>query len=711
MKFQGKVSRIIFRADSFVIARLSVSDSEDITIVGDLPGLQSHDEIIVHEARKENHPKYGDQFRIKSWEKIVPTTEEGVIAFLSSGAVSGVGPVKAKAIVDHLGVNAIEIVTKKGYKSLLPVKGFGEKTAIDAYLSIMSQMEFHGILTQLSPTGLPSNTIVKAYKEWGAETVKVIQENPYRLTDLRFIGFHRADQLAKEHLGIPHDSSYRVESGILYSLRMAGSEGHCFLPFDECLSRSAKVLELTHDIIERAITKMGNHGRLSIVKERVALPYIRETEENIAQRLIELQRAECRAVNVSEPVALFEKKNKIRLHEGQRQAVSTLFRNNISVLTGGPGTGKTLTIRSIYFVAQRLGISKVMLAAPTGRAARVMSDVVGAPASTIHRLLQMQPGGRPAFNKDNPLDCDILIVDEASMLDIFLIKDVLSAVKPGTRILFVGDKDQLPSVGAGNVLHDLIKTDAFPVIRLTQLFRQGERSKISLNARKVNVGERLDYSDADDFFFIEEDDIERSVQFIEKSFIRLVRRFGPVEAQVLSPMRKGLLGVDNLNKILQQACNPPSSVKREWRMGDTIFRLGDKVMQTRNNYTKKVYNGEIGIITKMGENGSGEKMICVQYNGTEILYDPDEIKELTLAYAITVHKSQGSEFKGIIMPVTCQHYILLARNVLYTAISRAKEICALVGTYKAVNIAVRNNKISNRYTSLPECLMESVSPQ
>lgn len=720
VNLKGTVTRIIHSSpdDTFHIMSLQASDKTRVTILGSLFGVKENEELEIW-GTAEQHKEYGYQIRVTRWEKPMPNTTDQVREFLESSLVKGVGKVTAKRIAEKLGPDALNIILENGPEALHGIRGLSKKNAEKVYNSLHETFDIQRVVMQLNDFGLKPQMAIRAYQHFGSSVVEMIRHNPYCLTEVNLIGFQRADEIAAI-LGISPQSPYRINAAILYTLEEASAkEGHCFLTIEQLVQRCFKLLNHT-----------GNH-----VAHLHIYPLIGKDENTVVEGhniyLKRLYIAECVVgkkikLLASRPgmrippskieanIKKYELVNRIKLAPEQRDAVHQIFNTNFLILTGGPGTGKSMTVNAIINVFRFLGNTpKILLAAPTGRASRRLAELTGMDAATIQRMLGVRPGEGVLYNAQNPLDADLVVIDEASMLDISLSKLTFEAISPTTKVLLVGDSDQLPSVGPGNVLRDLIHTD-IPSVRLTKIFRQAQESQIVTNAHRVNHGQYItaDHSKGD-FYFIKRENPADIAKTIVISFARFMQLgYDPHDIQVLTPMKRGEIGTIELNRVLQETINPPSPTKQEITRGHTTFRVGDKVMQIKNNYDKEVFNGEVGtvvgITTVYDADGkaTNKKGLLVAFNQDTITYKYDELEQLVLAYAITTHKSQGGEWPIIISPVSTQHYNMLARNLVYTAITRAKQKVALIGTDKALGIAINNNRIAQRNTMLSERITE-----
>ncbi|MCW3488645.1 SF1B family DNA helicase RecD2 [Dethiobacter alkaliphilus] len=718
---EGTLERITYYNEEtlFLVARLRCADDGLNTIIGNMPKFAVGERLKV-QGDWFQHKEFGRQFKVQQYEVVLPHNEKGIERFLASGLIKGVGPSTAEKIVEHFGVDALEIIENDPGR-LCEVEGIGVKKAATISDSLAERQEIMKVMTFLQSYGVTIGFATRIYRKYGEETVARVSENPYRLAEDVFgVGFKTADKMALE-MGITADSPHRIRAALLYLLKEAQDEGHVFLPRDSLLEKTVEALStgdcpLSTESVQTQLEKLCQGGQLMQEEyEGEAAVYqapLYYAERYVAQRLREIASYQLSldTVNLGRVEA-----EGINLAPAQKQAVQQALDTGLLVVTGGPGTGKTTTIRSLLALFQQHGL-EVMLAAPTGRATKRMTEATGMEAKTIHRLLEYAQSEGDGFsfqrNEERPLKSHVVIVDEASMVDLLLFYHLLKAIPPGCKLILVGDMDQLPSVGAGNVLRDIINSEAVPVAKLDRIFRQSGESAIITNAHRVNQGEMPQLNgEATDFFFINEKDPEQILGMILDLCGRRLPKYKNSDAiadiQVLSPMRRHLLGVDNLNVHLQKTLNPPAPFKTEMKGGGTNFRLGDKVMQIRNNYQKEVFNGDIGFISFINKE-DGEMIVRFPDVGgaREVIYDQAELDELSLSYAVSVHKSQGSEYPIVVLPVVTQHYILLQRNLLYTAITRAKELVVLVGTKKALAIAVKNNKVEARYTRLAARLAE-----
>lgn len=736
VEIQGQVERITYvhEENNYTVARLQVAGRRDlVTVLGNLPSLNPG-EVLQLLGEWTNHPKFGEQFKVVRYETVTPATARGIEKYLGSGLIKGIGPVMAKRMVEKFGVETLNII-EGDIGRLQEVPGIGPGRIDMIGKAWQDQREIREVMIFLQDHGVSTTYATKIFKRYGKESIEVVKDNPYRLAhDIFGIGFLTADRIA-EKMGIPKDSPRRAEAGILYILNELADEGHVYFPYEPLIGRCQKVLGIERDIVTQAMAGLASEKKIVIEDLNRDLDDFRENhkavylmqfhvcETGIARRMQHLARTGrlLRAIDTGRATEWVQKQLNLTLAQRQVEAVKAAIEEKVMILTGGPGTGKTTITRAIIRIYERIG-GKVLLAAPTGRAAKRLSEITGHEARTIHRLLEFQPQyGSFKKNEDEPLEADVIIVDEASMIDTALMYHLVKAIPLSATLILVGDVHQLPSVGPGNVLKDIIASGAFKVVELNEIFRQARESLIIVNAHRINRGEMPVSAEATektraDFYFIREEDPEKVLAHIlELVRTRIPRRFGfdPVsDVQVLTPMYKGVIGATNLNQELQKELNRSH---KEVVRGGRIFKLHDKVMQIRNNYDKEVFNGDIGRIVSVDLE---EHKVVVNFDGREVSYDFPELDELVLAYAVSVHKSQGSEYPAVIIPVTTQHYMLLQRNLVYTAVTRAKKLVVLIGTPKAMAIAVKNDKVQKRYSRLAErlgcvsecaCLMQGVS--
>lgn len=661
------------------------------------------------------HPKFGRQMQALVCQSVPPSSVSGMERFLASGAVRGIGKATAARIVEYFGEATMQVLGEKPER-LKEVEGIGAKKAEVIAASFAELSDLKELMLFLEENGLSANYAPKIKAAYGASALSVIAENPYRLAaDVVGIGFRTADRLAVM-LGLEADNPERIKAGLEFALVQASAGGHTYLPEELLLREAANLLQISSEIVYETFNRLIAEDLLRTEEYgqgRLVYPeYLYRAETGVARRLIFLRDKvnSLWQVNYEEVIEEWEKETGLKLAEAQAEAVKASLEHGVFVLTGGPGTGKTTVVKNILAVLEKAGC-KIMLAAPTGRAARRLAESAGHPAATVHRLLEYAPNGEGYFfgrNSDNPLEADAIIVDEASMLDIVLAHNLLKAVPVGCRLILVGDVDQLPSVGPGTVLKDILRSKMMPVVRLESIFRQAAKSPIVTNAHLINKGKAPQCEPASDFSFEEVEDEEAAALVIVKRYAEIAAIKGWEEVQVLSPMHKNACGVANLNKLLQERMNPPAAGKAEIMAPTGLLRRDDKVMQTRNNYEKDVFNGDIGKITEISGR-SVRVMFPERPEGESVVYEQSELDELQLSYAMSVHKSQGSEYNSVIIPLVRSHYILLQRNLLYTGVTRAKERVILVGSRAAVNTAVDRDDIRRRYTLLAERMQDEVN--
>ena len=719
---EGTVFRNEENGYSVVEARIG---RESVTVVGTLPALAAGEQVLL-QGGWVTHPQYGRQWKATACEIRKPTTLLGIERYLGSGLIKGVGRATARLLVQEFGARTLDILSEHPER-LSEVQGIGKKRAAQLAKSFQEQYGAREAMVFLQSYGVPANMAVKISKFYGSSAQQKIRENPYRLIDdIEGIGFLTADRIALS-LGIPQDSEYRLRAGIKYALQeAAGGEGHTYLPRDMMLERASQGLRVSGELLEHQLDALlFSREIVSVQTEEhdafLLAPYY-YAEKEIARYLKLLMGAapQSEAVQTEKSIRAYESKNGIRFSDRQRQAVSEAVRRGVMVITGGPGTGKTTIINCILNLLK----ASVLLAAPTGRAAKRMSEATGREAKTLHRLLEFSgEEGKFMRNEQNPLSCDCVIVDEMSMVDAFLMRSLLRALRPGTRLIMVGDADQLPSVGAGNVLGDILKSAVIPSVCLTDIFRQSGESLIVVNAHRINHGEMpLLNQKGSDFFFerrpYPEAAAETIVGLCQKRLPAYLGTKDPArDIQVLSPTRKSGAGVHQLNAMLQAALNPPAPRKPEILYGDTAYRLGDKVMHIKNNYQlawqcddgsegEGVFNGDVGFVSKVD---TEDRIVSVRYDDERTVeYDYQQLEELELAYCLSVHKSQGSEFPCVVMPVVGGPPRLLTRNLFYTALTRARSLVVLVGKEEAISAMVKNDHIAARYTMLRHWLLEEM---
>lgn len=710
----GVVERITYtnEENGFSVIKIKSKGFGDlVTVVGNLAAVNVGATIKLKGDWKHDS-KFGKQFSVVDYRETVPATIAGIEKYLGSGLIKGVGPVYAKRIVAHFKEDTLRVIEEEA-DYLIKVEGIGQKRVDMIKKAWQEQKEIKNVMLFLQSSGVSTAYAIKIYKTYGNDSINLVKTNPYRLADdIWGIGFKTADKIAQQ-LGFDKQSFERCRSGIVYVLNELSNDGHCFATREVLLETTEKMLELEKTLIDATIDRMIEE-KIIIPDEgnAIYLPAFYFSEVGVAKRIKEILRTESTYKSASTEsgtrgqvpaIESIQGEQGIQYDEVQIAAIQTAVSSKFMVLTGGPGTGKTTTTLAIIKIFQKLN-AKVLLAAPTGRAAKRMSETTGMEAKTIHRLLEYKPPEGYKKTADSPLECDVLIIDETSMVDIILMYNLLKAVSDNTVVILVGDVDQLPPVGAGNALKDIIASGIVNVVKLTRIFRQAQGSAIIINAHKINKGEmpNLKGGSKSDFFFLEEEDPLKVVETIKELCSKRLPgyyKIDPVnDIQVLCPMQRGETGAFNLNTVLQETLNTNDvSVK----YGGTVFKLKDKVMQIKNNYDKNVFNGDIGSIASID---SEDKTLVISFDGVEVEYDATELDEVVLAYATTIHKAQGSEYKVVISPFTMQHYMMLQRNLLYTCVTRAKKILVLVGSKKAIGISVSNNKTQKRNTMLAQRL-------
>jgi len=696
------------------------ASTELVTAVGPLLGAQIGESLRLR-GRWTSHPKYGRQFDVHSCTTVLPATEQGIRRYLGSGLIRGIGPVMAERMVNHFGVDIMHVIDEDPQR-LIEVEGLGPKRTERITRAWAEQKAIKEVMIFLQGVGVSTSLAVKIYKKYGDESIETVRQNPYRLaSDVWGIGFKTADAIAAS-VGIARDSPERIKAGLAYTLsEAADDDGHCYLPEPALIAQAAGILAVPADLIAPCLAELADGS--GVVREEVPalaaagvplqavyLPPFYHAERSVATVLRRLlscgadRLAAFQSVDWEKAFGWLSQRTGTDLAPEQADAVKLALTSKVAVLTGGPGCGKSFTVRSVVEIA-RARNAKVVLAAPTGRAAKRLAELTGHDAATIHRLLQLQPGGEPAYDADHPLDADLIVVDETSMVDVILANKLVKAVPPGAHLLLVGDVDQLPSVGAGEVLRDLIAAGTLPVVRLTKIFRQAQQSGIVVNAHKINVGQPPALRGYSDFYWFGCDETEATAQLVCDIVARRIpARFGldsRRDVQVLCPMHRGPAGAGNLNLLLQEALTPYRDGQPERRYGGRVFRVGDKVTQLRNNYDKGaagVFNGTTGVVTGMSPE---DHCLTVRTDeDEEISYDFDELDELAHAYAVTIHRSQGSEYPAVVIPLTTSAWMMLQRNLLYTGITRAKKLVVLAGSRRALAAAIRTEGTGRRHTAL-----------
>ncbi len=709
---QGQIERVTFYNDEndFTIARLSVPGYHDLVTVKGTLMAPTPGQVLRITGEWINHPQFGEQFQIVRYTTLVPATSAGIEKYLGSGLIKGIGPVMAKRMVDKYGEDTLKVIEEDPQK-LLEVDGVGPKRVAKIGKAWSDQKEIREVMVFLQSHGVSSTFAAKIFKQYGNQSIDVVKENPYRLAeDIFGIGFVTADRIA-QNLGIEKDSPLRASAGIIYVLNQLANEGHVCYPYQALVDKAREMLEVDPEIPVQGLSTLEASNKVVLeplddldADTAVYLSALLACERSVASRLKTLLIAPLlrKKIDADKAVEWVQEQLALSLAGNQVSAVKLAVEQKVMAITGGPGTGKTTIINAVLKIFGRLGID-ILLAAPTGRAAKRMTETTGHEARTIHRLLEFSPHkGGFQKNEEQPLKCDLLVVDEASMIDTILMHHLLKAVPLHAMVIMVGDVHQLPSVGPGSVLKDIIASGAVPVAYLTEIFRQAEGSSIVVNAHLINKGTvpslETPHGHQSDFYFVEKDEPEDVLRIIlELVTGRIQKAFGfdPIEdVQVISPMNRGVVGARNLNIELQKALNRrEDGVTR----GGRNYRVGDKVMQIRNNYDRDVYNGDIGRITRINIE---DQELSVVFDGRTVTFDYSDLDELVLAYAVTVHKSQGSEYPCVVIPLVSQHYVMLQRNLVYTAITRGKKLVVVVGSKRALTMAVRNDKTQKRYTNL-----------
>lgn len=746
-KIRCVVERITYQnpENGYSVLKCRVKDySELVPVIGNMIDANVGS-VLVCEGNWKVDAKYGRQFVAENWEETLPATVYGMEKYLGSGLIKGVGPKFAKKIVQKYGVDTFAVI-EDNVGILIEIEGIGSKRVQMIAESWQRQKEVKNIMLFLQDHQVSTSYAAKIYKQYGNDSISVMKQNPYRLADdIWGIGFKTADQIAMK-LGFGKESYVRLRSGLMYTLSELSNDGHVFAEKQQLIDRASELLEASPETVIMTMDDMLRKEELILEKNIVRtdeegnkitaiyLPPFFYAEVGVAGKLKKLASSpagdklytrlmEARKSSGNESLSVdieaIQRKTHMEYDDIQAAAIRTAATAKVMVLTGGPGTGKTTTTHGIISAYKAYGL-KILLAAPTGRAAKRMTEATGLEAKTIHRLLECKPPEGYQKNEENPLEGDVLIVDECSMIDIVLMNSLLKAIPPAMRLIMVGDIDQLPSVGAGNVLRDIIDSGAFPVVRLTRIFRQAQTSRIIMNAHRINEGKMPDISNGKntDFFFMENEDAEASVPQIVKLVQENLPNYyhvEPSQIQVLTPMQRGVVGATNLNLLLQEALNPPehdifmrgrgkvTMPKECLRRSGYAFRADDKVMQIKNNYDKEVFNGDIGIIESVNET---DRTLKVNFDGRSIEYDVTELDELVHAYATTIHKAQGSEYPIVVMPIMMNHFVMLQRNLIYTGITRAKKVLVIVGTKKALAYAVKNVTVTKRNSLLKERLAE-----
>ncbi|NEA19423.1 ATP-dependent RecD-like DNA helicase [Streptomyces halstedii] len=721
---EGVLERITYanEENGYTVARVDTGrgSGDLLTVVGSLLGAQPGESLRM-EGRWASHPQFGKQFQVDNYTTILPATIQGIRRYLGSGLIKGIGPVMADRITTHFGVDTLDVIERHPER-LVEVPRLGPKRTKMIAAAWEEQKAIKEVMVFLQSVGVSTSVAVRIYKKYGDASISVVKNQPYRLAaDVWGIGFLTADRIAQA-VGIPHDSPERVKAGLQYALSQSTDQGHCFLPEERLIADGVKLLQVDTGLVIECLAELAEDPE-GVVREKVPgpedgalvtavylVPFHRAEISLAAQVRRLLHTPEDRmpafqGVDWDTALSWLAGRTGATLAPEQQAAVRLALSRKVAVLTGGPGCGKSFTVRSVVELA-RAKNAKVVLAAPTGRAAKRLSELTGAEASTVHRLLELKPGGDAAYDRERPLDADLVVVDEASMLDLLLANKLVKAVAPGAHLLLVGDVDQLPSVGAGEVLRDLLVEDGpVPSVRLTTIFRQAQQSGVVTNAHRINAGLPPHTQGLSDFFlFVEDETEDAGVLAVDVAARRIPAKFGlnpRRDVQVLAPMHRGPAGAGHLNGLLQQAITPGRPDLPEKRFGGRVFRVGDKVTQIRNNYEKGangVFNGTVGVVTALDTDE--QTLTVLTDEDEEIGYDFDELDELSHAYAMTIHRSQGSEYPAVVVPVTTSAWMMLQRNLLYTAVTRAKKLVVLVGSRRAIGQAVRTVSAGRRCTGL-----------
>ncbi|MGD3107158.1 SF1B family DNA helicase RecD2 [Streptomyces sp. YGL11-2] len=726
---EGVLERITYANEEsgYTVARVDTGrgSGDLLTVVGALLGAQPGESLRM-EGRWGSHPQYGKQFTVENYTTVLPATVQGIRRYLGSGLIKGIGPRIADRITEHFGTDTLDVIESDPGR-LVEVPGLGPKRTKLIGAAWEEQKAIKEVMVFLQGVGVSTSIAVRIYKKYGDASISVVRNHPYRLAaDVWGIGFLTADRIAQA-VGIPHDSPDRVKAGLQYALSQSTDQGHCFLPEEQLIADAVKLLQVDTGLVIDCLAELAADPE-GVVREKVPgaedgdpvtavylVPFHR-AEISLAGRLTRLLRTDedrmpaFRDVVWDKALAWLARRTGAELAPEQQAAVRLALTCKVAVLTGGPGCGKSFTVRSVVELA-RAKQAKVVLAAPTGRAAKRLAELTGADASTVHRLLELRPGGDAAYDADRPLDADLVVVDEASMLDLLLANKLVKAVPPGAHLLLVGDVDQLPSVGAGEVLRDLLaEPGPVPAVRLTRIFRQAQQSGVVTNAHRINSGVPPLTTGLKDFFLFAEEDAEAAARLtVDVVARRIPAKFGldpRRDVQVLAPMHRGPAGAGALNGLLQQAVTPARPDLPERRFGGRVFRVGDKVTQIRNNYEKGrngVFNGTVGVVTAL--DADEQRLTVLTDEDEEVPYDFDELDELAHAYAVTIHRSQGSEYPAVVIPVTTSAWMMLQRNLLYTAVTRAKRLVVLVGSRRALGQAVRTVSAGRRHTALDHRLV------
>jgi exodeoxyribonuclease V alpha subunit len=720
-ELEGVLERLTFHNEEngYTVARLiPTGKSYEVTVVGTLAGVNVGESLRLF-GLWTTHPQYGRQFEVRTYTVQHPATVEGLRKYLGSGLIKGIGPATANRIVDYFGMDTLDVIEKE-VNRLREVPGIGSKRTEQIAEAWIEQSHIKEVMIFLQSYGVSSGLAVKIYKAYGENSIPYIKSDPYRLAkDIYGIGFKTADLIARK-LGLAPDAPARIQAGLLYTLSSLSNEGHCYAKQGQLSTEAAKLLDISNEACEEQINRLIAQRDIAHDSDCLYLPPFLAAEKGTANKLRRIHFSGrdrlivFQTISWEQAFAWLDQTSALQLTAGQKQAIRTALTHKVSVLTGGPGTGKSTIMASLITLLKQYKGS-VLLAAPTGRAAKRLSETTGLEGKTIHRLLEYSPSADKPFVRDqaNPLDADLVIIDESSMVDILLMNHLLNAVDAGSHLLLVGDADQLPSVGPGNVLADIIASQVFPVTRLDTIFRQAEDSYIIVNAHRINKGEMPIFArDGRDFFLFPEEEAQKAADWVlDLVTERIPKKFdvqGSSDIQVLTPMHRGASGVSELNRRLQAGLNPPAGSKQEYQHGHRVLRENDRVMQIRNNYERQVFNGDLGYITQIDlEN----QLVVTSFDGRPVGYDFYQLDELVHAYAISIHKSQGCEFPVVVIPLLTEHYRMLQRNLLYTAVTRARQVVVLVGSKRAMRLALNNNRISQRNTLLAQRLKDDSDNQ
>lgn len=714
-EYTGMIEHFFCQKEDFIIARWRSEKGERFTIVGSLYGADRN-ELLTIRGQWKMHPKYGQQLEIDYWERPLPKTRDQIISFLCSKFVKGCGPKRAAAIVKHLGEDALGRIMTEGSHCLTAISGINANLAEQIADSIKSNFAIQQVMMKLLPYGITPNMVAKLYKQYGDEAAEIIRNNPYRLTELDQISYLKADEIA-EKVGFNLQSPFRIDACIHYLLNeRCYTGGHCFVPAKELITKVSELLKqrapVSSDAVLDSIIQLSMHKQIEWEGERVYPVSLYHYESKLAQKLAYMVGRSGEAMPMVETmIRQYQTEHRMVLAEKQREAIRELFRRRFLIVTGNPGTGKTTVVKAMLeLYKKKYPDHRIGLAGMLGRVARNLKKLTGLEAETAHMMLGFKPGGEPQYNEALPLPYDLIFVDEWSMADVQTAYFFFQAVGLHTKVVLIGDSDQLPSVGPGNVLRDMMDA-GLPHIRLTEIFRQAQNSQIVMNAHRINQGQPIVVDPLkDDFYFIEQSDPNRIAHLIERSFLRFIEKgYNVQDILVLAPMKKGVIGTEELNTRLQAAVNPPSTQKAEWVLGERVYRQGDKIIKSkRNDYIKGVLNGDIGVVKGVGfarddeGNVTEEKVLICEIEGKVVQFKQDELSTIRLAYACTIHKTIGGQAPVVIMPVSTSHHRMLQRNLIYTGMTRAERVFVAIGTQKALSIAIQNNQAVNRNTGLSQ---------